>query len=44
MRWVKAFENLKKHCEEQLKCVYQIEVIDVMINPKPVRGEQILAN
>lgn len=38
-----AFANLKKICEEYLAERYQIEVIDLLENPKLARGDQILA-
>ena len=38
-----AFFNLKKLCEDQLKGRYQIEVIDLLINPKLGREHQIFA-
>jgi circadian clock protein KaiB len=38
-----AFANLKKICEEHLTGRYQIEVIDLLENPKLARGDQILA-
>ncbi|HEY3277451.1 MAG TPA: circadian clock KaiB family protein [Syntrophorhabdaceae bacterium] len=38
-----AFSNLKKICEEHLEGKYQIEVIDLMENPKLAEGDQILA-
>jgi circadian clock protein KaiB len=38
-----AFANLKKICEEHLKCKYQIEVIDLIKNPTLAKGDQILA-
>ncbi|MGB8492674.1 MAG: circadian clock KaiB family protein [Bacteroidales bacterium] len=38
-----AFFNLKRLCEDQLKGRYQIEVIDLLINPKLGREHQILA-
>jgi len=38
-----AFDNLKKICEQHLKGVYTIEVIDLLENPKLARGDQILA-
>ena len=38
-----AFTNLKKICEEQLKGKYQIEVIDLLINPQLSSEHQILA-
>ncbi len=38
-----AFNNLKKICEEQLKGKYEIEVIDLLVNPQLSREHQILA-
>jgi circadian clock protein KaiB len=38
-----AFANLRKICEEHLAGKYQIEVIDLLENPKLARGDQILA-
>jgi circadian clock protein KaiB len=38
-----AFANLKKICEEHLAGRYQIEVIDLLENPRLARDEQILA-
>lgn len=38
-----AFVNLKKICEDQLKGRYQIEVIDLLINPRLSKEHQILA-
>jgi circadian clock protein KaiB len=40
---VTAFANLKKLCEEHLKGIYRIEVIDLLKNPQLARGDQILA-
>ena len=40
---VKAFENLKKICEQELKGRYKIEVIDLLKNPELAKGDQILA-
>jgi len=40
---VKAFENLKKICEQELKGRYEIEVIDLLKNPELAKGDQILA-
>ncbi len=42
-RCVTAFANLKKICEEHLAGQYQIEVIDLLENPKLAQGDQILA-
>ena len=38
-----AFANLKKICEEHLANKYQIEVIDLLDNPRLARGDKILA-
>jgi circadian clock protein KaiB len=38
-----AFANLKKICDEHLAGRYQIEVIDLLVNPALARGDQILA-
>jgi circadian clock protein KaiB len=38
-----AFANLKKICEEHLAGKYEIEVIDLAVNPKLARQDQILA-
>ena len=40
---IKAFENLKKICEEHLAGKYTIEVIDLSANPRLAKGDQILA-
>jgi circadian clock protein KaiB len=40
---ITAFANLKKICEEHLAGKYQIEVIDLLENPRLARGDQILA-
>ena len=40
---ITAFVNLKKICEEHLSEKYQIEVIDLLENPKLAGGDQILA-
>jgi circadian clock protein KaiB len=40
---VTAFANLKRLCEEHLAGKYQIEVIDLLKDPKLARGDQILA-
>jgi len=39
----KAFDNLKKICEEHLKGNYTIEVIDLLKNPKLAKGDEIVA-
>jgi circadian clock protein KaiB len=38
-----ALENLKSICEMHLKGQYQIEVVDLLVNPQLARGDQILA-
>ena len=40
---VRAFENLKKLCEEHLHGVYSIQVIDLLERPMLARGDQIIA-
>jgi circadian clock protein KaiB len=40
---IAAFTNLNKICKEHLAGRYQIEVIDLLENPKLARGDQILA-
>ena len=39
----RAFNNLRKICEEHLNGRYSIEVIDLLENPALGRGDQILA-
>jgi circadian clock protein KaiB len=40
---IKALANLKKLCEDHLPGRYEIEVIDLLQNPKLAAGDQILA-
>jgi len=40
---ITAFNNLKLLCEEHLAGRYRIEVIDLLVNPKLARDDQILA-
>ena len=40
---IRAFENLKKICEEHLAGKYTIEVVDLSANPRLAKGDQILA-
>jgi circadian clock protein KaiB len=40
---ITAFANLKSYCEEHLKGLYSIEVIDLLENPQLAEGDQILA-
>ncbi len=42
-RCLTAFANLKKICETELTGRYRIEVIDLLINPKLSKDDQILA-
>jgi circadian clock protein KaiB len=38
-----ALENLKRVCETHLQGRYEIEVIDLLVNPRLAAGDQILA-
>jgi circadian clock protein KaiB len=38
-----ALANLKAICEEHLQGRYEIEVIDLLVNPQLARGDQIVA-
>lgn len=38
-----AIENLKRLCEKHLAGMYSIEVVDLLLQPKLARGDQILA-
>ncbi len=40
---VASFANLKKICEEHLAGEYEIEIVDLLKNPKLAQGDQILA-
>jgi circadian clock protein KaiB len=42
-RAVAALDNLKKLCEENLAGRYEIEVVDLLVNPKLAVGDQIIA-
>jgi circadian clock protein KaiB len=42
-RCLRAFENLKRICEEHLANRYRIEMVDLLENPQLARGDQILA-
>jgi circadian clock protein KaiB len=42
-RAVAAFANLKKLCEEHLADRYEIEVIDLLKQPRLAAGDQIIA-
>jgi circadian clock protein KaiB len=40
---VAAFASLKRICETHLKGQYQIEVVDLLVNPALAKGDQIVA-
>ncbi len=40
---IRAFENLKRLCEEHLHGIYSIQVIDLLERPTLARGDQIIA-
>ncbi len=40
---IAAFSNLKKICAEHLEGKFEIEVVDLLVNPQLARGDQILA-
>ena len=40
---IAALDNLKRLCETHLAGRYEIEVIDLLVNPKLAAGDQILA-
>ena len=40
---VAAFTNLKRICETHLKGQYSIEIVDLLVNPKLAKGDQIVA-
>lgn len=40
---VTAFANLKKICEDHLRGMYRIQVVDLLENPQLAAGDQILA-
>jgi circadian clock protein KaiB len=40
---LRAFANLKRICEENLAGHYQIEVVDLLQNPRLAAGDEILA-
>jgi circadian clock protein KaiB len=42
-RSLAAFQNLKRICEEHLKGMYEIEVVDLLKNPQLAKGDQIVA-
>ena len=40
---IRAFENLKRLCEEHLQGAYRIQVVDLLERPTLARGDQIVA-
>jgi circadian clock protein KaiB len=40
---LEAFANLKRFCEAHLADRYQIEVVDLLENPRLARGDEIVA-
>jgi circadian clock protein KaiB len=40
---IAALNNLKKYCEQHLINRYELEVIDLLLNPQLAAGDQILA-
>jgi circadian clock protein KaiB len=38
-----ALTNLKQICEQHLRGRYEIEIVDLLVNPQLARGDQILA-
>lgn len=40
---VRAFENLKRLCEEHLPGIYEIQIIDLLERPTLASGDQIIA-
>ncbi|HET9836910.1 MAG TPA: circadian clock KaiB family protein [Candidatus Angelobacter sp.] len=40
---IRAFENLKKLCEEHLHGAYRIQLVDLLERPTLARGDQIVA-
>ena len=40
---IAAFDNLKKLCEEHLPGLYEIEIVDLLENPRLGRDDQIVA-
>lgn len=40
---IAAFDNLKKLADQHLKGRYEIEIVDLLLNPKLAKGDQIFA-
>jgi circadian clock protein KaiB len=40
---LQAFANLKQLCENYIDHPYEIEIVDLLVNPRLARGDEILA-
>lgn len=40
---VAAFENLERMCQEHMPGRYEIEVVDLLVNPQLAKGDEIVA-
>jgi circadian clock protein KaiB len=40
---LRAFSNLKRLCENHMDHPYEIEIVDLLENPKLAKGDEILA-
>ncbi len=40
---LRAFANLKRLCENHMEHPYEIEIVDLLANPKLAKGDEILA-
>ena len=40
---LRAIRNLEKYCEEEMKNLYTVEIIDLLEHPHLAEGEQIVA-
>lgn len=40
---ITAFANIKRLCEEHLAGRYEIEIVDLLVNPQLAAGDQIIA-
>ena len=40
---IRALENLKRLCEEHLNGQYSIEIVDLLVNPRLAKEDQIVA-
>lgn len=40
---LQAFANLKRLCENHMEHPYEIEIVDLLENPKLAKGDEILA-